>query len=446
MTHDRLPEIPMPWELAGTDPGTPVLLALSGGADSRYLLEKLANGAKRDGFLLTLAHVHHGIRGETADRDRDFCVGLAREYGLRLEILTADVPALAAEHGTGIEEEARAVRYAFFEKLMRENAIPLLATAHQADDLLETLLFRIARGTDARGLDPIPPVRPFANGWLVRPLLSLSAAEIRERCRAEGLAYVTDETNDDATYARNRIRQEIIPVLESLFPEPQKRALRLAEAIRRDEAFLSGEAEKLRARFADGEIDCALLMSAPEAIRTRVLIAWLEENGIGASYPLLKRLEDLASGANGRRIPAGGEREIVRRRGNLVLKKTPPKSDPEPYRLPFAEGRTDLPGGSAILVEKENDGIKIHILSTDRRMNFQVESDIIKNTGLFWRPKQEGDRVRIGKLHRLLRRIWREAGVPEEERRTLPVLCNADGIVWAPFLKESWNREDPKDV
>ena len=196
----------MPWELAGADPKTPVLLALSGGADSRLLLDRLAKGSKRWGFPLLLAHVHHGIRGESADRDADFCRALAEQYGLPIEVLFSNVPALAKAHGRGIEEEAREVRYAFFEELMRARNIPLLATAHQADDLLETMLFRIARGTGTAGLCAILPARRFANGFVTRPLLGLSAKEVRGACRAEGLKFTEDETNADPAYGGAGVR------------------------------------------------------------------------------------------------------------------------------------------------------------------------------------------------------------------------------------------------
>lgn len=434
------PRIPMPWELVGTDPAEPVLLALSGGADSRYLLECLARGAERDGFALFLAHVHHGIRGETADRDCDFCVGLAREYGLPIEVFRADVPALAKVHGRGIEEEARAVRYAFFERLMRERRIPLLATAHQADDLLETILFRIARGTDVRGLDPIPPVRRFGEGWLVRPLLELTAAEIRERCRVQGLEYVTDETNKDVSYARNRIRREVIPVLGSLFPEPQKRAERLTRSVRRDGAYLNAETEQFLREHPGDEPDCSALGDCPEAIRVRVISRWLEKNGAVLSDALRRRMEELISGKNGKRVPLDAGRYIVRRNGRLAIVRQ--SGEPVSYRIPFAEGTTELPGGWTVFVQTEGGKTKIHILSTGRQMIFPVKADIITKQGLYWRPKREGDRIAVGGMHRQLRRVWREAGVPEEERATLPVLCDENGIVWAPFSEGCWNQEE----
>ena len=205
-----------PQALAGLDKTTPVLLAFSGGADSRALLHFLATRANEDGFPLTLAHVNHGIRGEEALRDRGFCQAVAETYGLELCILDADIPSLAKEHGRGLEEEARVVRYEYFERLMRERRIPLLATAHHADDNLETVLFHLCRGTGLSGLCGIAPTRDLAYGILTRPLLQVSRREILAYCHNNNLEYVTDSTNSDTAYARNRIRGEVIPILSDL--------------------------------------------------------------------------------------------------------------------------------------------------------------------------------------------------------------------------------------
>ena len=262
----KVSQIPMPWELAGADPKTPVLLALSGGADSRFLLDRLAKGSRRYGFSLLLAHVNHGIRGANADRDAEFCRALAEQYDLPIEVLSVNVPSLAKAHGRGIEEEAREVRYAFFEKLMREKSIPLLATAHQADDLLETMLFRIARGTGTAGLCSILPARPFANGSVTRPLLGLSAAEIRKACRAEGLDFTEDETNADPTYARNLIRAQVIPALEKLYAAPQKQAAKLAERVRLDEDYFAGQVAAFWQANTQKELSCGALAKLHPAI------------------------------------------------------------------------------------------------------------------------------------------------------------------------------------
>jgi tRNA(Ile)-lysidine synthase len=222
-----------PRRLANLAPNAPVLLAFSGGADSVALLDMLMKEQSKDATIL-LAHVNHGIRGEEALRDRAFCEKIAHERGLEIAILDADVPALAKEKGQSIEEAARGARYAFFADLMKERNIPLLLTAHHADDHLETILFRIARGTGLSGLGGIAPIRPFATGHLVRPLLGFTKQEILQYCKENALAFVTDSTNADTTYARNKIRAEVLPVLESLYSDVSHRAVRMSAELSED--------------------------------------------------------------------------------------------------------------------------------------------------------------------------------------------------------------------
>lgn len=423
----------MPWELAETAPQTPVLLALSGGADSRFLLHVLKKGAERDGFPILLAHVHHGIRGETADRDCEFCLSLAARYGLPIEVLRVDVPSLAREHGRGLEEEARAVRYEFFARLMRERGIPLLATAHQADDLLETMLFRMARGTGGGGLCAIPRVRNFGEGWLVRPLLDLTAAEIRAACRERELDFIEDETNSDRTYARNRIRGEVIPVLESLFPAPQRQAVRLSERLRADEDYFCGVADEFFSSHSERDLSCADLAALHPAVRSRVLARWLSAvGGVTADATLLARLDDLLDGANGRRVSLSRERFVSRCRDRLSVQTR--AVEPNGYRVPLAVGDVTLPSGVTVSVSLGGKSTNVYNLSTENLLKFGAKPDMIEN-GWYWRERREGDAVLRGGHHRRLRRLWREAGVPAELRERLPVLCNAEGtVVWAPFL------------
>lgn len=422
----------MPWELADVSPQTPVLLALSGGADSRFLLHVLSKGAERDGFPILLAHVHHGIRGETADRDCEFCLSLAARYGLPIEVLRADVPTLAREHGRGLEEEARAVRYEFFGRLMRERGIHLLATAHQADDLLETMLFRMARGTGGGGLCAIPRVRKFGEGWLTRPLLELTAAEIRAACRKLQLDYIEDETNSDRTYARNRIRGDVIPALETLFPAPQKQAVRLSERLRADEDYFCGVVDEFFSSRSDGNLSCADLAALHPAVRSRVFARWLASVGVTADAVLLARLDNLLEGANGRRVPLSRDRFVTRCRDRLSVQTR--SSEPPAYRVPLSLGEVTLPSGVTVSVSLDGKSTNVYNLSTESTLKFAAKPAMIED-GWFWRERRAGDAVLLGGHHRRLRRLWREAGVPAELRERLPVLCNADGaVVWAPYI------------
>ena len=427
-----------PWAMAGVSKETPVLLALSGGADSRMLLHLLAAQSKRDGFSLTLAHVNHGIRGAEAIRDRDFCRSLATEYGVELCLLEADVPRLAREHGRSLEEEAREVRYAYFSSLMQEREIPLLVTAHNADDNAETVLFRMARGSGLCGLCGIDPVRPFANGSLVRPLLGISKREVLAFCAQEGLEYVTDSTNADTAYARNRLRAEVMPVLESLFAGAAERICGMTADLREDEAVLSDLADRfLDAHCENGECPIAGLLELSPAIRRRVLAKWaLTFGGVSLERVHLEALEKLIAAAVPHSALSLPDRvTVVLEHGALCIPKSTTASVAPlcEYKLPFRMGETVFPDGSiTVQVEKCAESVKVHNLSTAPYIILNEQSAIMER-GLFWRSREEGDRILMGGMHRAVRRLYREAGVHPSLRARLPLLCDAEGIVWAPF-------------
>lgn len=420
-----------PAVLAGLSPETPVLLGLSGGADSRLLLHLLAEDSKQKGYRLTLAHVNHGIRGENALRDRDFCATLAKQYGLELSVLDADVPRLAAERGMGLEETGRAVRYDYFARLMSERNIPILATAHHADDNLETVVFRLARGTGLAGLCGIAPCRGFENGYLTRPLLGMSKQRILELCDGYGLQYVTDETNAEPTAARNRIRAEVTPLFEQLFDDPQSRVYHMSESLREDEALLRGMADELlaAARVENHGLSLDVLVAAPKPIRRRVLAMWCRQC-IGAEPERvhLEALEHL--------VIAGGSREAVAlpRDATALAEMGVLRMVVEPiacaadFRLPLTEGVTVLDSGIRITVEKSEKSSKIHSTYTQACIMIYGRLD-----AYCWRSRREGDQLLSGGMHKKIRKLFREAGIPVRVRDCMPLLCDEAGIVWAPF-------------
>ncbi|MBQ7336182.1 MAG: tRNA lysidine(34) synthetase TilS [Clostridia bacterium] len=432
---DGLPLTP-PWRAAGLPPDTPVLLAFSGGADSRALLHLLVQRQREDGFSLILAHVNHGIRGAESVRDREFCRAVAARYGLEICVLDADVPSLAAQNGRGLEEEARCVRYDFFARVMQERNIPILATAHHADDQLETVLFHLARGSGLRGLCGIVSTRPFAGGTLVRPLLSVSRCEILQYCEQNGLDYVTDSTNADGAYARNRLRSEVVPVLESLFGHPQKQVARLSAHLQEDEALLTALSEDVLQKSRNGAgLSLLSLRQAPVPLCKRALVMWLErEYGCAPESVHLNALMRLVRQETPTaRISLPGDLVALAERGCLVISNTPSVA-PTPYRYPLCEGECVIgESGIRILVQKAENPIKVHNLSTASYINFTVEFDIIKK-GLYWRPRKEGDTLLFHGMHRKVRKLFRELGMPQRLRDILPLLCDGDGILWVPTV------------
>ena len=350
-TETLLKRMTPPWRMAGRGAGETVLLALSGGADSVALLHLLSAMAQRDGFSVVTAHVNHGIRGAEADEDAALCRRLSASYGWEHLETRADVPALAARNKRSLELEAREVRYAFFAQIMEERGISLLVTAHHGDDNLETVLFRLCRGTGLHGLCGIPPVREFANGWLVRPLLPFSKEELLSLCEGEGLEYATDSTNRVADCSRNRIRLELIPILERQFPEPRRSVHRMTVSLTQDQDYLCAEAKRfLEAHRRAGGVAADALREAHPAVRRRV-IGMLLPRALEAVH--VEAVESLLeSNVSGAWVSLPGDRCACLQNGVLAVLPVLPK--PTDASVPFAEGEFSLCDGMLTVSVKKN--------------------------------------------------------------------------------------------
>ena len=436
-----------PHKLAGVAPYAPVLLAFSGGADSVALLDMMQKEYPNAPILL--AHVNHGIRGAEALRDRAFCESVAKERQIEIVFLDVDIPTLAKEGKRGLEETAREVRYAFFADLMKERNIPLLLTAHHANDHLETILFRIARGTALSGLCGIAPIRPFEEGHLVRPLLGFSKAEILTYCQKNKLSFVTDSTNADTTYARNNIRAEVVPALESLYCDVAQRSVRMSADLCEDDECLQQFAAKwMEENATDNELLVQSLQKTHPAIRRRALQMWFEkERGATLeSVHLQSLLHFIENADTTARVALPTEvSAYCTKSGRLALTTTRPQPIGE-YLLPLKEGEQNIPNTDISIcitpIENQNE--------VDRKAQnvlvlFGEWEDLQKE--FTWRNRRDGDVILRGKMHRQLRRLWAEKGIPTEARQALPLLCRGKDIVWAPFvgMSDDLKEKNAKD-
>ncbi len=192
-------------------PGRPVLVALSGGPDSVALAHILV----RLGYPVTALHCNFHLRGDESGRDEAFARTFASQtLGIPFYKIDFDTAAYAARHHLSIEMAARSLRYAWFEEMRHTLDAHAIAVAHHRDDSVETLVMNLLRGSGLRGLTGIRP----RNGYVVRPLLDISRAEIMDWIEREGLRYVTDSTNLTDAYTRNFIRHQVIPLLEEINP------------------------------------------------------------------------------------------------------------------------------------------------------------------------------------------------------------------------------------
>lgn len=226
-----------------------VLCALSGGRDSMALLHILSQLAEEGGFQVTAAHFNHRLRS-TADRDEAFVRNWCREQGIPLTCGAGNVREFARRERLSVEDAARTLRYAFLETAARDMGAARIATAHHREDNAETVLLHLLRGTGLRGLGGIPPVR----GRIVRPLLETSRREIDGYVARHEIPYVEDESNRDAAYIRNRLRLEVLPLLEEISPGCGARIAAAAELLREEDGHLRREAEALVPEASDGAV------------------------------------------------------------------------------------------------------------------------------------------------------------------------------------------------
>ena len=251
--------------------GDTVLVALSGGADSMALLHVLHSLKDQYSITLSAAHFNHGIRGEEAMRDENFCKAVCEKMQIELFTDYMDIPKLAAEKGIGVEECGRNERYAFFERVAPNAKI---ATAHTLSDCEETFLFNLARGTSLKGLTSIPAVR----GNIIRPLIDCSRAKIESYCNENNIKYVTDSTNLSDEYTRNHLRLNIIPQLKKINPAFDASFLRCVQSLREDEELLDALTLSVieRAKTADG-YRCDVLNGVHMSLRKRAAAKIIEE-------------------------------------------------------------------------------------------------------------------------------------------------------------------------
>ena len=226
-----------------------LLVALSGGADSVYLLLSLLRSCGR--AKIEAVHCNFHLRGEESDRDEQFCRKLCERKGVKLHVAHFDTKKYAAERKVSIELAARELRYDYFEKLRKDVGADYIAVAHHKDDQVETVLHNLVRGTGVRGLCGMRA----QNGNIIRPLLGVSRAEIETKLADWGEDYVTDSTNLEDEATRNKIRHHIVPLLKEINPKAVDNIVRMAQ--RMEETLAIEEnyyAEQMR-KFDSGELE-----------------------------------------------------------------------------------------------------------------------------------------------------------------------------------------------
>lgn len=407
--------------------GCTVVAGFSGGADSMALVHFLKGYAGKHGIRLIAAHVNHGLRGEEADSDEAFVSRWCGANGVELKILHADVRGLARTNSMGLEECGRNVRYSFFQELCGENG--RIATAHTLSDSVETVLMNLAKGAGTKGLCGIPPVR----GNIVRPLIDLTRREVERYCAQYGLSYVTDSTNLEDDFARNRIRHTVVPVLRSVNPRMETAVRKTMDLLRCDEEYFESEADRLLEGAAvERGFQIDALRQAPRAVLLRAIPLLIGREGASRlSRENILEVENIIRAGRGSVTVAGGIQCSAN--GNTLFAVSRNRDRSTRWEKPLSLPETPLPDGRIlsfrlIPVSKLKFPDKINNLLFNNLINY----DTILNTNSCVRNRRDGDSFRpAGRgLTKTLKKLFNEARVSPEQRDCLTILQSGETILW----------------
>ena len=418
-------------------PGSTVLCAVSGGADSVAMLHILYRLRNRLNFTLAAAHYDHGLRGEESRRDARFvaqfvelCCGRQRlPDGRVLPAVplfsgSGDVAGQARLRGTGVEETARDMRYAFLQEAAGKAGAELIATAHTANDNAETVIFHLARGSGLRGLGGIPPRREN----IIRPLLTVTRRQVEDYLFCQALPHMEDSSNQNDAYSRNRIRHQVLPVLEEISPGFADRLADTAALLRADEACLTDLAQALadRAVPQDGglSVEAEPIASAPDPIASRALRLLLgrlwggDRNCSAAHLDALLRLCRSEDPSGELHLPHSTS---ARRRYDQLL--LVPRLGP----IPLAAGPLPLPGSLNCGPWLIACHAEAYCGQPQGPWDFWLERQSVPQLEI--RPRRTGDRLTPpGRLGKTVKKWMIEEKLPRFQRNVLPIFCCGDRI------------------
>lgn len=261
--------------------GDRVIVGVSGGPDSMALLYALNQIKEKYNLVLKVAHLNHGFRGEEAQREAQFVEEMAQKLELPFEVKAFDVPAYKKKSSLSSQEAARVIRYQFLEDVRKKFNAKKIALGHNANDQAETLMMWLLRGTGVKGLSGIPPVR---EGGIIRPLIETTREEIEVYLKEREIPFVIDSSNQKTDYLRNRLRHELLPLLEEHYnPQLVKSLVQTASILRREDEYLENIAKDLLKEIVVSKdsrsvvIDSKGLLALPSVIQMRCVRGVLEQ-------------------------------------------------------------------------------------------------------------------------------------------------------------------------
>lgn len=394
-----------------------ICVAVSGGVDSMTLLHYVKTQAQGLGITLLAVHCEHGIRGKDSLADCNFVQNVCKEWNIPLIVFSENCLEKAKKEKSSVETAARNFRHDCFSKLIAENKADYIATAHHQGDEAETVLFRLARGTSLTGVQGMTE----ENGYLIRPILDWPKEKIEAYALEHQLSYCVDQTNFERDATRNKLRLDIMPMLENAVPGAGKNISKFARIAKEDDELLYELASELLQETEDGF--CVCFSEKPPLFRRACLLA-IKALGIEQDYTQthLDSVFALQKSERGARIclPNG----LIAIKSEKGIDFTYLKEEIFPEKPPikifdkkgFDGGRYAVNVVSSLNIKPES-GLKI----------LRIDGQKLPQDAVF-RFRQDGDEMQVfGGMRKTLKKIFNEKKIPVLERGYLPLIAEKDG-------------------
>lgn len=431
-----------------TEAGERVCIGLSGGADSVCLFLLLEEMQEEFGFTLEALHVNHCLRGAESDADEAFVRALCREHGIPCTVERVNIAVLAKKRGISEEEAGREARREAFDRTGADR----IALAHHMDDLAETMLHNMARGTSIAGLCSLRPVR----GKYIRPLLCVRRSETEEYLMEKGMKYCTDSTNMSPVYTRNRIRQMVIPGLERINTGCVEHLCSLSEDALEMEEYMQQQEEhaarKSMSMRKEGILLADSLLEQPPLLAKRVIAGALQKlcgSRKNISREHLRAVWELYARQVGRRceLPAGLRAQRTYE-GVLLSLETKRESRVSLPELAISEGKCGTFGDYRVqcrfLTQEDVQNFRIEYTKQQKCGRIQEHDKISQILCLdefsqlpVLRTRRSGDYLTVNRQGgtKKLKEYFIEKKVPAGHRDEIPLVCCGQEVLWIAGMR-----------
>ncbi|WP_061313548.1 tRNA lysidine(34) synthetase TilS [Clostridium botulinum] len=432
--------------------GDKILVALSGGPDSLCLLNILKELREELDIEIGAAHLNHLLRGEDAFKDEEFVISTCKEMNIPYYVKRVDINKYSKEHKLSSELAGRNVRYGFFDEILKKDGFNKIATAHNANDQAETIIFRLMRGTGLEGLGGIKVCR---EDKIIRPILCLSRKEVEKYIKEKNLNPRIDKTNFEKIYNRNKIRLDIIPYIQNNFNEDIVKTLnRMSLLIQKDNAFIERLCIKAYNEYCKKNTDSKFyilkkeLFKEDQAIVTRIIRTALIEYSKSHYDFEMKHIYDileLSKKETGKGINLPKNIYVENIYGDIKI-SSKMKEDIKVDKTEFLLNKKSI---GEDRIQFNNYEFEISVLKNKSTNLIDLkENKLVKyfdldkiNENILFRTRKNGDKITpLGmKGQKKLKDIFINMKVPKEERDLIPVICFDNDIAWILGLQISDN-------